>query len=98
MPGVRGVRFLNCLSFAVCGVSAKLYHSNSCEKNGEKPCLFAWLIIFFSSCLGQTGEGLPFSSFNSLRKRGTSFSQGIFLNVFISTVAGQSGYPVCHPV
>src|ERR1043165_5317068 len=98
MPGVNGVRFLNCLSLADCGVSAKLYHSNSWEKKGANPCLFASATIFFNSWRGQTGEGSPFWSQSSPTKKGASFSHGIFLKVFMSIRTGQSGEPVCQPV
>ena len=53
IPGVNGFKFLNCFSFADCGVSAKLNHSNSCAKMGAKPILFASASLPFSSCLGQ---------------------------------------------
>ena len=66
IPGVKGCRFLNSFSAADRGVSAKLYHSNSWEKQGLNPSPCASFKIFsivarangqcFSICIHQFSQ------------------------------------------
>ncbi len=98
MPGVTGVGSTPFFAAQLCGVSAKLNHSNSSPHIGWKPSLPARAMTRFSVWRGQIGYGLPSRVTKSPRKNGTSSSQGTLRPVDRSSWTMASGNPCCQPV
>ena len=98
MPGVIGSGATPFFAAQLCGVSAKLNHSNSTPHIGCTPSFSARFNTRFSVCRGQTGYGLPSVLMNSPRKNGTPLSHGTLRCVSRSSRASASGKPCCQPV
>ena len=75
---------MNCLSFAVCGVSAKLYHSNSCEKMESNPVCLLRLLFFSTVVLDKPGKDYLFHLLTHPGKKAhhfpMEFSECIYIN------------------
>ncbi len=98
MPGVIGSGPTPFLAAQLCGVSAKLNHSNSMPAIGSTPSFSARLSTRFSVWRGQIGDGAPAGVTKSPRKNGTPSSHGTVRYVSRSRRASASGKPCCQPV
>ena len=98
MPGVSGVGSTPFFAAQLCGVSAKLNHSNSSPHIGCTPSFSARLRTPFSNCRGQIGNGEPSALTKSPRKNGTLLSHGTLRPVAMSSCTIASGKPCCHPI
>jgi hypothetical protein len=86
------------LAAQLCGVSAKLNHSNSMPAIGAKPSFSGALEHALERLARAHRVGLPSALTNSPRKKGTPPSQGTRRAVSRSMRASASGKPWCQPV